>query len=1016
MSCKELPQQHVCKEEEVLTDQQLCIQEGNSSLHQEDSEPPQIKEEQEELSTSQEEEQLVLREVTETFMLTPTDEESDQNEDQTLNLNTDKTIIAAEKESVVNNPVKCSVVSEAKHDHQLLSHNSNVKCATCGKDFKYKSRLNIYARMHAELPQQHVCKEEEVLTDQQLCIQERNFSLHQEDSVPPQIKEEQEELCTSQEGEQLVLKQETETSMLTPAVEESHCSEPQPRRDHQLLSQNSHVAESQDQKGGERGESGSTRDADPEASKCFLTRIRAHTGMDVKSIQEIQRVELPELDFERLMVVVEDLASVVGVTKKEDLTYAEKDNTQHHLTPIQCHKVIKSSRELNDIGNNGNPKKQTWALSSLDTLLTDGHVRTPPRKRPHYPGPSLIKVKDSWISQLEIPWDKMPASLLQAMSRGERANAADRRVMTLMGIDICERLGEALQIEGKRIINFFQKRSQNRDIQGLLREIQSNTTAMQHNRTAIGAVFLMMKHFLEKEDSIFILVDTFATPMSIQKDMTLPATPRLIMLGNSYLTATKWMVSIEGQVAFVLEEHLSFADALSVFFGCFYVFNMEYQEPACATLEFIQRFFVRINPQEGTKCTAKTGVSRKTGEIVKRKIAVINNRVSSFLRQLTSSSKLPKQHVCTEEEVLTDQQLCIQEGNSSLDKEDSEPPQIKEEQEELCTSQEGEQLVLKTDTFMLTPTDEESDHSEPEPKSDHQLLSRNSRVAESQDPKGKLPQQHVCKEEEVLTDQQLCIQERNSSLDQEDSVPPQIKEEQEELCISQEGEQLVLKQETETFMLTPTDEESHCNEAQNLNFGTGETHSAAEEKPVSYFSVKWSLVSQPKADHQFLSYNSHVAESKDQKGGKRGDSGSTRHAESKPWKSNPKSRRHRNNGRTSTLSEIHCNTHVGKKSFKCDTCGKTFNCQSKLNVHLRIHTGEKPYSCSTCGKRFNQKSSLNTHMKLHTGEKPHSCNTCGRRFTQKSALNTHLKIHARVMPRPCKTGEQSFVDTQHSKK
>eukprot|EP00064_Thunnus_orientalis_P000223 superscaffoldBa00000010_g223 len=52
----------------------------------------------------------------------------------------------------------------------------------------------------------------------------------------------------------------------------------------------------------------------------------------------------------------------------------------------------------------------------------------------------------------------------------------------------------------------------------------------------------------------------------------------------------------------------------------------EYQEPACATLELIQQFFVRINPEDGTKCATKTGVSYKTGEMVKRK-AVINNSV-----------------------------------------------------------------------------------------------------------------------------------------------------------------------------------------------------------------------------------------------------------------------------------------------------------------------------------------------------------------------------------------------------
>ncbi|GLD49870.1 zinc finger protein OZF-like isoform X3 [Lates japonicus] len=97
---------------------------------------------------------------------------------------------------------------------------------------------------------------------------------------------------------------------------------------------------------------------------------------------------------------------------------------------------------------------------------------------------------------------------------------------------------------------------------------------------------------------------------------------------------------------------------------------------------------------------------------------------------------LPQQHVCQEEEVLTDQQLCNQERNSSLDQEDPEPLQIIEEQEEIYTGQEGEQLVWETDNFMLTFDHEETDHSEPEPDSDHQLLSHNSPVAESQDQEG----------------------------------------------------------------------------------------------------------------------------------------------------------------------------------------------------------------------------------------------------------------------------------------
>ncbi|XP_029288956.1 zinc finger protein 37 homolog isoform X2 [Cottoperca gobio] len=217
-----------------------------------------------------------------------------------------------------------------------------------------------------------------------------------------------------------------------------------------------------------------------------------------------------------------------------------------------------------------------------------------------------------------------------------------------------------------------------------------------------------------------------------------------------------------------------------------------------------------------------------------------------------------------------------------------------------------------------------------------------------------LPQQHVCKEEEVLSDQQLCVQERNSSLDQEDPEPPQIKEEQEELCTSQEGEQLVLKQETDTFMLTPPDEES---------------------------------------DHQLLSHNSHVAESQDQNGGKHGDSGSTRTAEPSQQNLHHESTSHSNNVDNPHLSEMHCDTHTGKQPLKCDTCGKDFKYKSSLEIHLRTHTGEKPFACNTCGRAFMFKSSFVYHIRTHTGKQPLKCDTCGKHFRKKSSLETHLRIH-----------------------
>ncbi|XP_041820484.1 zinc finger protein 501-like [Chelmon rostratus] len=250
----------------------------------------------------------------------------------------------------------------------------------------------------------------------------------------------------------------------------------------------------------------------------------------------------------------------------------------------------------------------------------------------------------------------------------------------------------------------------------------------------------------------------------------------------------------------------------------------------------------------------------------------------------------------------------------------------------------------------------------------------------------KLPQQHVCTEEEVLCDQQPCIEERTSSLDQEDPEPPQIKEEQEELCTSQEGLLLVLKQETDTFTLTPTYDE--------------DDHSQAETN----------------SDHQLLCHNSHVAERRDQKGGRHGDSGPTRNAQPKPKAGHHNRERHRNDAYNSDLSEINRGANTVKKPVKCDICGKAFKCQSKLNIHLRSHTGEKPYSCDTCGRRFSQTSVLNAHLRIHTGEKPYSCNTCGKEFRLNGLLKVHMRMHTGEKPYLCKTCGKRLSDSSALKK
>ncbi|CAB1313293.1 unnamed protein product [Coregonus sp. 'balchen'] len=159
---------------------------------------------------------------------------------------------------------------------------------------------------------------------------------------------------------------------------------------------------------------------------------------------------------------------------------------------------------------------------------------------------------------------------------------------TLTGIQIDSRLTQALLNKGKRIVKFFksQKTKWRREIQCLLNGIGGNIRC-NDDLTFTAAILLLMTHFKEKDESLFLLAD--------------------------------------GRVVCGLDSESNFTAALSVLFSTFYVVNIEYQESASATLELIKMFLVRINP-ERTKCTAKAGVSRNTGKVVQRKPLPINPR------------------------------------------------------------------------------------------------------------------------------------------------------------------------------------------------------------------------------------------------------------------------------------------------------------------------------------------------------------------------------------------------------
>ncbi|KAJ8002851.1 hypothetical protein DPEC_G00163260 [Dallia pectoralis] len=53
------------------------------------------------------------------------------------------------------------------------------------------------------------------------------------------------------------------------------------------------------------------------------------------------------------------------------------------------------------------------------------------------------------------------------------------------------------------------------------------------------------------------------------------------------------------------------------------------------------------------------------------------------------------------------------------------------------------------------------------------------------------------------------------------------------------------------------------------------------------------------------------------------------------------------------------------KNAACDICGKTFACESALDIHYRSHTKERPFICTVCNRGFSTKGNLKQHTLTH---------------------------------------------------
>ncbi|XP_030608714.1 zinc finger protein 2-like isoform X1 [Archocentrus centrarchus] len=310
---------------------------------------------------------------------------------------------------------------------------------------------------------------------------------------------------------------------------------------------------------------------------------------------------------------------------------------------------------------------------------------------------------------------------------------------------------------------------------------------------------------------------------------------------------------------------------------------------------------------------------------------------------------LPHQHIYKEEEVLTEQ-LCNQVRSSSVAQEEPESPQIKEEEEELCSSQGGEQLVVGQEShpFMVTATYEEHINSV---NSSHRLESRCVT-----DTGKKCVKCDVCGK--AFQHRSRMIKHRR--------IHTGVKPYACGTCGRRFYEIYFLKYHERIH----TGEKPYSCETCGKGFVRSDklvlhmrTHTG--EKPYSCEMCSRSFI-------QSRDLTVHMRT----------------HTGEKPYSCETCSKRF---GRRGHLLN-HMRIHTGEKPYACNACGKRFNQSSTLKNHIRTHTGEKPYTCGTCGERFIQSAMLKTHMRTHTGETL-DCKMCRKSFSQNSHLLRHMKIH-----------------------
>nr|XP_061784369.1 oocyte zinc finger protein XlCOF22-like isoform X2 [Nerophis lumbriciformis] len=342
---------------------------------------------------------------------------------------------------------------------------------------------------------------------------------------------------------------------------------------------------------------------------------------------------------------------------------------------------------------------------------------------------------------------------------------------------------------------------------------------------------------------------------------------------------------------------------------------------------------------------------------------------------------------------------------------------IKEEKEEVWITQEGECLLGQEEAdlskFPLTVVSVKTEEHEDKPPESSQLH-HSPNVCKEQ----LLPEKQECSFRMVKEDpsKRKTRHHRPSGVsfssltqtlpckkEEEDSLTPHIKEEEEEHSISQEGDHLEGLVEFPVTGVPVKSEDDEVKGESEEKSSSSTQHMTTEADGDHCGGSQADKLLAPLSDSEDTTSHSPDTDDEDSKDDK------TCHTHFKCSHCDKTFKYHCHMKR-------HMRIHTGEKLFSCSTCGLSFTRKQTMIAHTRTHTGEKPFSCSICGLSFTRKENMKEHTRTHTGEKPFSCSICGLSFTRKENMKEHTRTHTGEKPFSCSVCDSRYVRSRDLKK